>query len=373
MASSQTSTSRVTKKPKITIKPPRQLFIDLTKDDVKTQSPKHKPLSQHAPNAPIKTPSTRGTLSSSLIAFKLNLSSFYSSSPSTNPYLSSNNSSPPRVSHPSTHGHYSYTFTNHSTYAFNTPSPPLPSPPIVAHPITFNLLDAYEETWRGSRDEHEGVGESTFTNSFSSSSATTCASTTRLGFFELGLTLLKPVDKVPSKSGAQSSRNGQAIASMIRSQEADPTNLEVFLALRVSHTNVNENNARFHQGDDSGDHIALLEKESNFSTQWCFSNEIKVRSMEHARDIRKQLEVLLKRIEIDLTLSNGDLVAIKKAIISGYFPNLAKIHENGSYLSVKHRESVCIHSSSGLAKVIYHEIVSTAKEYMRQVRSVVLP
>ncbi|GJS42009.1 pre-mRNA-splicing factor ATP-dependent RNA helicase DEAH1-like protein isoform X1, partial [Tanacetum coccineum] len=98
---------------------------------------------------------------------------------------------------------------------------------------------------------------------------------------------------------------------------------------------VNENNARFYQGDDGGDHIALLE----------------VKSMKLARDIREQLEGLLKRVEIDLTSSNGDLVAIKKAIISGYFPNLAKIHENGSYLSVKHRESVCIHSSSGLAKV----------------------
>ncbi|GJR34521.1 hypothetical protein Tco_1210205 [Tanacetum coccineum] len=85
--------------------------------------------------------------------------------------------------------------------------------------------------------------------------------------------------------------------------------------------------------------------------KWCFANEIKVRSMKHARDIRKPLEGLLKRVEIDLTSSNGDLVAIKKAIISGYFPNLAKIHEIGSYLSVKHRESICIHSSSGLAKV----------------------
>ncbi|GJY60915.1 hypothetical protein Tco_0461572 [Tanacetum coccineum] len=188
----------------------------------------------------------------------------------------------------------------------------------------------------------------------------------------------------------------EAIASMMRSQEVDQTNVEVLLALEVSHTNgiiasgkykcseeiitiaamlsigasifcnpiVNENNARFHQGDDGGDHIALLEvysfqKESNFSTHWCFANEIKVRSMEHDRDIRKQLEGLLKRVKIDLTSSNG------------YFPNLAKIHENGSYLSVKHRESVCIHSSSGLAKVIYHEIVLTAKEYMRQSGSII--
>ncbi|GJU27701.1 pre-mRNA-splicing factor ATP-dependent RNA helicase DEAH1-like protein isoform X1 [Tanacetum coccineum] len=93
---------------------------------------------------------------------------------------------------------------------------------------------------------------------------------------------------------------------------------------------VNENNARFYQGDDGGDHIALLEV--------CEEYEACSR---HKR-------------------------AVGGATEKRYFPNLAKIHENGSYLSVKHRESVCIHSSSGLAKVlpkwvVYHEIVTTAK------------
>ncbi|GJY69616.1 hypothetical protein Tco_0472598 [Tanacetum coccineum] len=151
MATSQSPTSRITKKPKITIKPPsKKLFIDLTKDDVKTPSPKNKPQSPHAPNAPIKTPSTRDTSSSSSIASKLNSSPFYSSSPSTNPYLSSNNSPPPRVSHPSpTHERqpmdiiFSLSPITPLDYAFNTLSPPLPSPPIIAYPIPFNLLDAH--------------------------------------------------------------------------------------------------------------------------------------------------------------------------------------------------------------------------------------
>ncbi|GKC45968.1 hypothetical protein Tco_1063690 [Tanacetum coccineum] len=148
MASSQTSTSRVTKIPKITIKSQRQLFIDLTKDDVRTLSPKHKPLSPHAPNAPIKTPSTRGTSSYSSITSKHNSSPFYSSSTSTNPYLSSNNSPPPRVSHPSPlHENQPMDITLTLSpitllhYAFNTPSPP-----IVAYLISFNLHDAHGAT-----------------------------------------------------------------------------------------------------------------------------------------------------------------------------------------------------------------------------------
>ncbi|GKF82846.1 hypothetical protein Tco_0244502, partial [Tanacetum coccineum] len=48
-----------------------------------------------------------------------------------------------------------------------------------------------------------------------------------------------------------------------------------------------------------------------------------VRSMEHDRDIRKQLEGLLKKVKIDLTSNNGDLVAIKKAILR-ILPQLSK-------------------------------------------------
>ncbi|GKA92826.1 hypothetical protein Tco_0814751 [Tanacetum coccineum] len=158
MSTSQSFTLRITKKLKITIKPPsKQFFIDLTKDEHKTPSPKIKPQSPHAPNAPIKTPFTRGTSSSSSIASKLNSLPVYSSSPSTNPYLeSSNNSPPPRVSHPSpTHEHQpmdiilSLSPITSLDYAFNTPSPPLPSPPIIGHPIPFSILDAHGETWAG--------------------------------------------------------------------------------------------------------------------------------------------------------------------------------------------------------------------------------
>lgn len=141
---------------------------------------------------------------------------------------------------------------------------------------------------------------------------------------------------------------------------------------------VHADNARlnFHMGN-VGDHIALLKvysswKETNFSTQWCYENYIQVRSMKRARDIRDQLEGLLERVEIELTSNMNDLDAIKKAITSGFFPHSAKLQKNGSYRTVKHPQTVHIHPSSGLAQVlprwvIYHELVLTTKEYMRQV------
>ncbi|XP_009800073.1 pre-mRNA-splicing factor ATP-dependent RNA helicase DEAH1-like isoform X2 [Nicotiana sylvestris] len=140
---------------------------------------------------------------------------------------------------------------------------------------------------------------------------------------------------------------------------------------------VHADNARmnFHMGN-VGDHIALLKvynswKETNFSTQWCYENYIQVRSMKRARDIRDQLEGLLERVEIELTSNINDLEGIKKSITSGFFPHSAKLQKNGSYRTVKHAQTVHIHPSSGLAQVlprwvVYHELVLTTKEYMRQ-------
>ncbi|KAK2441771.1 pre-mRNA-splicing factor ATP-dependent RNA helicase DEAH1 [Trifolium repens] len=141
---------------------------------------------------------------------------------------------------------------------------------------------------------------------------------------------------------------------------------------------VHADNARlnFHTGN-VGDHIALLKvynswKETNYSTQWCYENYIQVRSMKRARDIRDQLAGLLERVEIELTTNTNDLDAIKKSITSGFFPHSAKLQKSGAYRTLKHGQTVHIHPSSGLAQVlprwvVYHELVLTTKEYMRQI------
>ncbi|XP_065005349.1 pre-mRNA-splicing factor ATP-dependent RNA helicase DEAH1-like isoform X3 [Musa acuminata AAA Group] len=113
-------------------------------------------------------------------------------------------------------------------------------------------------------------------------------------------------------------------------------------------------------------------KETNYSTQWCYENYIQVRSMKRARDIRDQLEGLLERVEIEPTSNLSDLDAVKKAITSGFFHHSAKLQKTGAYKTVKNPQTVYIHPSSGLAEVlprwvIYHELVLTTKEYMRQV------
>ncbi|KAG7599017.1 Helicase C-terminal [Arabidopsis suecica] len=141
---------------------------------------------------------------------------------------------------------------------------------------------------------------------------------------------------------------------------------------------VHADNARmnFHTGN-VGDHIALLKvysswKETNYSTQWCYENYIQVRSMKRARDIRDQLEGLLERVEIEISSNLNELDSVRKSIVAGFFPHTAKLQKNGSYRTVKHPQTVHIHPNSGLSQVlprwvVYHELVLTSKEYMRQV------
>ncbi|GJZ29092.1 hypothetical protein Tco_0573739 [Tanacetum coccineum] len=95
MASTRASIFKASKRPKINIIPPKQLFVDLTQDDTKTSSPKHRLPSPSSPNAPSKTPSTKDTSSSSIDYIPKSPTSF--TSPSTNGYLNSPTSHPLRV------------------------------------------------------------------------------------------------------------------------------------------------------------------------------------------------------------------------------------------------------------------------------------
>ncbi|GJW47810.1 hypothetical protein Tco_0079456 [Tanacetum coccineum] len=114
-----------------------------------TPSPKHQLSSPSALNAPSKSPSTKGTSSSSIYYIpKLPTSS---TSPLTNGYLNSLTSPPLRVpSPPPTQENASMVITltlspiTPLDVQFNTPSP---SSPIFGHPIPWNLLEAHGDSF----------------------------------------------------------------------------------------------------------------------------------------------------------------------------------------------------------------------------------
>lgn len=139
---------------------------------------------------------------------------------------------------------------------------------------------------------------------------------------------------------------------------------------------VHADNARMNFTVPGGDHLVLLNVytqwvESGFSTQWCYENFIQFRSMRRARDVRDQLEGLMDRIEVEVVSSKEDCVPIRKAITAGYFYHTARLSKGG-YKTVKHQQTVYVHPNSSLFEeqprwLIYHELVFTTKEFMRQV------
>ncbi|XP_072331461.1 pre-mRNA-splicing factor ATP-dependent RNA helicase DHX16 [Scyliorhinus torazame] len=139
---------------------------------------------------------------------------------------------------------------------------------------------------------------------------------------------------------------------------------------------VHADNARMNFFLPGGDHMVLLNVytqwvESAYSTQWCYENFIQFRSMRRARDVREQLEGLMERIEVEMKSSAGDNVLIRKSITAGFFYHTARLTRTG-YKTVKHQQAVYIHPNSSLFEeqprwLIYHELVFTTKEFMRQV------
>jgi pre-mRNA-splicing factor ATP-dependent RNA helicase DHX16 len=97
-----------------------------------------------------------------------------------------------------------------------------------------------------------------------------------------------------------------------------------------------------------------------------------VKTLKKARDIREQLEGLCERVEIELVSNPLDPDAISKAITAGFFYHTAKFQKDGNYRTIKYQHSVSVHPQSCLFNeevpprwVLYHELVETTKEFMR--------
>ncbi|KAK2516942.1 hypothetical protein Q9966_014852 [Columba livia] len=125
-----------------------------------------------------------------------------------------------------------------------------------------------------------------------------------------------------------------------------------------------------------GDHLVLLNVyeqwvQSGHSVQWCYEHFVQARSLRRARDVREQLEGLRERVELPPSSCGGDSVLVRKAITAGFFYHTARL-TRGGYRTVKHQQPVFIHPNSCLFSeqprwLLYHELVFTTKEFMRQV------
>eukprot|EP00794_Sanderia_malayensis_P005487 gene5487-6172_t len=127
-----------------------------------------------------------------------------------------------------------------------------------------------------------------------------------------------------------------------------------------------------------GDHLTLLNvyhafKQNHEDVQWCFDNFLNQRSLKSADNVRQQLARImdrfsLKRISTDFN-SRDYYVNIRRALVSGFFMQVAHLERSGHYLTVKDNQVVQLHPSTCLDHkpewVIYNEFVLTTKNYIR--------
>eukprot|EP01134_Creolimax_fragrantissima_P006981 CFRG6981T1 len=126
-----------------------------------------------------------------------------------------------------------------------------------------------------------------------------------------------------------------------------------------------------------GDHLSLLNAYKMFeknqqSNKFCQMHFLSRRSLLRAAEVRKQLENFLKRFGIRSS-STDDTEVIRRCITSGFFANCARLSADGTYKTLRDGQTIAIHPSSVLYDerpppwVVYHEVVLTSKEYMKDV------
>ncbi|KAL1222917.1 putative pre-mRNA-splicing factor ATP-dependent RNA helicase DEAH9 [Cardamine amara subsp. amara] len=128
-----------------------------------------------------------------------------------------------------------------------------------------------------------------------------------------------------------------------------------------------------------GDHVTFLNVykgflESKKPQQWCYKNFLNYQSMKKVVEIRDQLKRIARRLGITLKSCDGDMEAVRKAVTAGFFANACRLepHSNGVFKTIRGSEEVYIHPSSVLFRVnpkwvVYQSIVSTERQYMRNV------
>jgi len=152
----------------------------------------------------------------------------------------------------------------------------------------------------------------------------------------------------------------------------------VFYRPKEKQTQADQKKAKFH--DPHGDHLTLLNvynswKQNKYANPWCFENFIQARSMRRAKDVRDQLVKIMERYKHPIVSCGRNTQKVRQALCSGFFRNSARKDPQEGYKTLIEGTPVYLHPSSALFGkqaewVIYHEVVLTAREYMRCTTSI---
>ncbi|KAL6574055.1 ATP-dependent RNA helicase [Orobanche hederae] len=155
----------------------------------------------------------------------------------------------------------------------------------------------------------------------------------------------------------------------------------IWFSVRGAQKELDEAKLRFAAAE--GDHVTFLNVYKGFtksgrSSSWCHKNHINYHAMKKVDEIRQQLRRIVQRLGITLKSCEGDMQVVRKAVTAGFFANACRLEafsHNGLYKTIRSSQEVYIHPSSVLFRVnpkwvIFHSIVSTDRQYMRNVISI---
>jgi len=147
-------------------------------------------------------------------------------------------------------------------------------------------------------------------------------------------------------------------------------------------------------GSGWGDHIQLLQifeswDQSGYDPKWCSDHDLQVRGMKLSKDVRNQLCQIIQKIAKGPTdvharksrKNDPDYRKLRRALCVGYGNQLAErmLHHNGYHTVGYRAQLVQVHPSSVLEGdeygkfpmyVVYHELISTTRPYMRNICAV---
>eukprot|EP00850_Spirogloea_muscicola_P014176 SM000100S09403 [mRNA] locus=s100:89273:93608:- [translate_table: standard] len=142
-----------------------------------------------------------------------------------------------------------------------------------------------------------------------------------------------------------------------------------------------EAKARFAHID--GDHLTLLNvyhafKQNSEDPSWCYDNFVNTRALKSADNVRNQLVRIMSRYGLKMCSTDFNsrdyYQNIRKAILAGYFMQVAHLERTGHYLTVKDNQMVHLHPSTCLDHkpewVLYNEFVLTSRNFIRIVTDV---
>uniref|UniRef100_V5EEZ2 Pre-mRNA-splicing factor ATP-dependent RNA helicase PRP16 n=2 Tax=Kalmanozyma brasiliensis (strain GHG001) TaxID=1365824 RepID=V5EEZ2_KALBG len=130
------------------------------------------------------------------------------------------------------------------------------------------------------------------------------------------------------------------------------------------------------------DHLTLLHvynqwRNNGYRDSWCSRHFLHSKTLRKAREVRVQLEDIMRSQKLQLVSCETDWDGIRKCITAGYFHQAARSAGIGEYANCRTGVKMFLHPTSALyglgyspEYVVYHQVVLTSKEMMSTVTQV---